>query len=131
MEYYLMESEDYKRKNPKTATVTKQGLIVGRGANKKIIPPDEIYKLSKLWCSYEEISEWFDVPVETLKYNFRDLILKGRAETKQALRRAQIKVALEGNTTMLIWLGKNILGQQDAPHNEDYDKILPWDDNKL
>lgn len=121
-----MDKEEYKRKDPKVGTLTKEGLIVGRGDTKKVIPPDEVLKLAKLWCSYEEIAEWFDIPVETLKYNFRDLIAKGRSETKQALRRAQIKIALEGNVTMMIWLGKNILGQSDNPNNKDINEPLAW-----
>ena len=106
--------------------MTKEGLVVGRGENKKVVPPDEVIKLAKLWCSMQEIAEWFEIPRETLKYNFSDLIAKGRAETKQALRRSQIKSALGGNTTMLIWLGKNILGQNDNPINNSEDQILPW-----
>ena len=61
------------------------------------------------------MSDYFKVPANKLKYNFSDIIAKGRSETKQALRRAQLKIALEGNTTMLIWLGKNILGQMESP----------------
>ena len=124
-----MEKDDYKRKDPKMGEITKEGVIVGRGANKKVIPPNEVEKLARLWCSYEEIADWFEIPVETLKYNFRDLITKGRSETKQALRRTQIKVALTGNTTMLIWLGKNILGQSDSPINSDSNAPLPWNED--
>lgn len=124
-----MNPEEYKRKDPKIGTMTKEGYIVGRGDNRRVVPPDEVYRLAKLWCSYEEIAEWFELPVETLKYNFRDLILKGRTETKQALRRAQLKSALEGNTTMLIWLGKNILGQSENPFANQDDQILPWSDD--
>jgi hypothetical protein len=72
------------------------------------------------------MAEWFEIPRETLKYNFSDLIAKGRSETKQALRRAQIKSALGGNTSMQIWLGKNILGQADQPINKDNTQVLPW-----
>lgn len=121
------EQEPDKRKHEKWGTLTKEGLIVGRGDNKKVIPPDEVEKLARLWCSYHEIAEWFEIPVETLKYNFRDLIAKGRSETKQALRRAQIKSALSGNTTMLIWLGKNILGQGENPIDSET-QPLPWSD---
>lgn len=38
---------------------------------------------------------------------------KGRANSKVSLRRAQWQAALGGNPTMLIWLGKQILGQRD------------------
>ena len=118
--------DDYNRKNKKWGTLTKEGLVVGRGDNQKVIPPDEVEKLAKLWCSMQEIADWFGIPRETLKYNFSDLIAKGRAETKQALRRAQLKNALGGNTSMQIWLGKNILGQSDNPINNESVQVLPW-----
>ena len=115
-------------KKDKSGTVTKKGIVVGR--DKKVVVPEEVEKLAKLWCTNQEIAEWFGIDTNTLKYNFSDLIAKGRSETKQALRRAQLKNALEGNTTMQIWLGKNILGQKDGTSlNEDMNKILPWSDD--
>lgn len=38
---------------------------------------------------------------------------EGRAEIAGKLRRAQVDLALKGNPIMLIWLGKNMLGQSD------------------
>ena len=111
---------DYpKRQYKKEGEMTKKGYVVGRGTNKKVIPPEEVEKLAALWCTYNEMADWFEIPVETLKYNFRDEIAKGRSKTKQALRRAQIGLALNGNVAMLIWLGKNILGQSDKPEESD------------
>jgi hypothetical protein len=112
-----MDYEQYQRKNPVTAEVVKQGQVIGRGDRKKVVPPDEVYKLARLGCTLEEISDWFDVSRETLKYNFNKLILRARSDIKQDLRRAQIRVALEGNPTMLIWLGKALLGQTDQPQS--------------
>jgi hypothetical protein len=106
-----------------------EGNIVGRGENQTVIPPEEITKLARLGCSIEEMSDWFQVPRETIKYNFSDLIAKGRSETKQSLRRAQIALALKGNATMLIWLGKNMLGQQENPINNEENIILPWNND--
>ncbi len=116
-----------KGKQDKTATVVKQGIAVGR--DKTVIVPEEVEALARLHCNYKEMADFFGVNVETLKYNFSDIILKARSETKQALRKAQIKLALGGNATMLIWLGKNILDQSEQPGNkEEIDKILPWED---
>lgn len=117
-----------KRTEPRWGTMTKEGLIVGRGDTKTVVPPDEVHKLATLHCTYKEMSEFFGINVETLKYNFSDIIAKGRAETKQALRKAQIKLALSGNATMLIWLGKNILDQSESPLQSENSQILPWDD---
>lgn len=117
---------DYRRKNIKTGEKKVTGIVVGRGENKKVIPPEEVFKLAKMWCTMQEIADWFEIPRETLKYNFSDLIAKGRAETKQALRKSQIKAAIGGNTSMMIWLGKNILGQSDQPVSNEANQILPW-----
>lgn len=115
------------QKKDKTGKVTKEGIVVGR--DKKVVVPEEVEKLAKLWCTDKEIAEWFGIDTNTLKYNFSDIIIKGRSETKQALRRAQLKNALSGNTTMQIWLGKNILGQSDSPLSDSDAKALPWNDD--
>jgi hypothetical protein len=116
------------RQSPKWGTVTKEGLIVGRGTTKKVIPPDEVYYLASLGVTYKELGEWFGVPEDTLRYNFKPYVEKAREETRQRLRQAQIKLALSGNAVMLIWLGKNMLGQSDNPQAVDTDKVLPWND---
>ena len=117
------------RKNPKMGTLTKEGLVVGRGNTKTVIPPDEVEKLALLHCTNKEIADFFNIAVKTLEYNFADLIQKARMTTKQRLRRAQLEVALKGNVPMLIWLGKNILGQQDQPIDTDNQQPLPWSDD--
>lgn len=125
-----MAVEYHHRENPRHGTMTKEGLIVGRGDNRTVIDPEEVEKLARLWCSWEEMSDFFGVPANTLKYNFSDVVAKGRAETKQGLRKAQIKLALSGNATMLIWLGKNILNQQDSPQAAQ-SEALPFTDDEL
>jgi len=50
-------------------------------------------------------------------------------ETKNSLRRAQLKVALDGNVTMLIWLGKQMLGQSETKIS-DSNEILPWNEQE-
>ena len=104
------------------------GLIIGRGENKKVVSPKTVEDLAALWCDYKEIAEMVGVNVETLKYNFSDYIIKGRNQTKQGLRKAQLKAAMGGNITMQIWLGKNILGQSDNPATNGGDEPLPWTD---
>jgi hypothetical protein len=110
-------------------TVEVTGYQVGRGITKKVVFDEDVYKLAAMGCSDREISRWFDVNEDTLRNNFAEIIAKGREELKQSLRRAQIKLALGGNATMLIWLGKNILNQQENPINTDANTPLPWDDD--
>jgi len=42
------------------------------------------------------------------------------------LRRAQFEKALAGDARMLMFLGKNWLGQQDTPTDEENTQPLPW-----
>jgi hypothetical protein len=81
-------------------------------------------------CTDSEIARWFGIEESTLKYNFSEIIAKGREQLKQSLRQAQIRLAMSGNATMLIWLGKNILGQSDNPVDSEANTPLPWSDDE-
>jgi hypothetical protein len=105
------------------------GYEVGRGMRKKIVTPEDVYKLAAIGCTDSEIARWFDIEESTLKYNFSEIILKGRDDVKHALRRAMIKNALGGNAVMQIWLSKNWLGFSDNPVNAEANQALPWQDN--
>jgi hypothetical protein len=109
-------------------TVEVTGYEVGRGITKKVVFDADVYKLAAMGCSNVEIARWFEIDQNTLDYNFKTILAKGREDLKQSLRRAQIKLALSGNATMLIWLGKNILGQSDNPADSEGNSPLPWDD---
>ena len=110
-------------------TVEVTGYEVGRGITKKVVFDEDVYKLAAMGCTDSEIARWFDLSESTLKYNFSDIIAKGREQLKQSLRRSQIKLALSGNATMLIWLGKNILGQSENPTDNEANAPLPWQDD--
>lgn len=108
----------------KMGTKIVEGVVVGR--DKTVIPPEEVFKLASIGCKDIEIADWFGVDNNTLRYNFSVELLKGREALKQSLRRAQLSVALNGNPTMLIWLGKQYLGQSDTPIDSEANQILPW-----
>ena len=99
-------------------------------------PPDaenkidlaELKDLMKFCPSRKEVSDWFDVSDSTItrfidKYlgcTFDELRDKSFVRTKIALKRAQIKKALSGDNTMMIWMGKQLLGQRDKfPEEEE------------
>lgn len=115
-------------KPKKLVAVEVLGYEVGRGMNKRVISPEQVFKLAALGCSDKEISVWFDIPYETLRYNFSDIIAKGRQEMKTALRNAMFKNALNGNAALQIFLAKNMLGMSDNPTGTDDKKPLPWSD---
>ena len=93
------------------------------------MPPRDVERLAQMGCKDSEIAEWFGIDENTLRYNFSVELLKGKLALKQSLRQAQIRLALSGNATMLIFLGKNILGQSDSPIDSEANAPLPWTDD--
>lgn len=99
-------------------------------------------QLCQIMCTEEEICSVMGINKMTLvklinKYLYEDITghkLRGNAKRvdfleafkkysafgRKSLRRKQMKVALDGNVTMLIWLGKQYLGQMDQPE-DNYD----------
>lgn len=105
-----------------------EGRLIGR--NGIVVPPQEVEDLAAIGCNDKEIAAWFGINDNSLRYNFSEELAKGRANLKQSLRRAQLKLALTGNAVMLIWLGKNILGQTDSPQTTQAE-VLPFTDDEL
>ena len=82
--------------------------------------------MAEIGCPDAEIAEWLGITESTFRFNFSGYATKARSQLKQKLRRAQIHTALGGSVPMLIWLGKNILGQSDNPVDLDKPTVLPW-----
>jgi len=99
------------------------------GRPKIEIDEELLYKLATIHCTMKEMVDIMGVSQDTLKRNYADIIDKGKAEGKMRLRRKQIEVAMQGSAPMLIWLGKNMLGQSDSPVSEEDKTILPWSDD--
>ena len=130
---YQEETRDPSKTGPapkKLVAVEVLGYEVGRGLRKKVVTPEEVFKLAALGCTDKEIALWFDIAYDTLRYNFADIIAKGRQEMKTALRNAMFKNAMSGNAALQIFLAKNMLGMSDNPQNSDDTKILPWQDDE-
>lgn len=117
-----------KRKTRKIATIEIEGVVVGR--DKKVIPPNEVFKLAALGCKDTEICDWFGIDGNTLRYNFSVELIKGRESLKQSLRRAMLHNAISNNNAALqIFLAKNFLGMSDTPVNTEANQPLPWTDD--
>ena len=95
------------------------------GRPKKEIDFEQLDKLCKLQCTGEECASFFGMDYDTLNArikehhdsNFSDYYKKNSGEGKISLRRLQWQAAQGGNVTMLIWLGKQYLGQADKQEN--------------
>lgn len=88
---------------------------------KKEIDKEQFEKLCGLQCTKEEVCYFFDLTDKTLERwckdtygeGFSDVFRKKREVGKISLRRAQYETALKGNASLLIWLGKQYLGQSE------------------
>ena len=81
----------------------------------------QVEKLCGIHCTGEEIANILGFSYDTLEravkreYNTpcAEWIKQKGASGRASLRRVQYSQAMGGNTTMLVWLGKNWLGQTD------------------
>jgi hypothetical protein len=78
----------------------------------------QVEQLGAIMCTDEEIAGVLGCNVDTIRERkkepeFSGALEKGRAAGKASLRRMQWAAAKGGNPTMLIWLGKQWLGQRD------------------
>lgn len=78
--------------------------------------PDEqlIYDCARDLCTMEQIGRMVGVSVDTLERRYMHIINKARDYIHRALRAKQIEMALKGDRTMLVWLGKVELGQTEV-----------------
>jgi hypothetical protein len=86
---------------------------------------EQVGKLASIGCTDNEICAVAEISQRTLARRFAAVLRKGREEGKVRLRQLQMKAAQAGNVAMLIFLGKNILGQRDNPDIEIKPKDLP------
>lgn len=116
-------------KPKKLMAVEVYGYEVGRGLKKRVVTPEDVYKLAALGHSDREIAVWFSIEESTLRYNFSEIMAKGRQEMKTSLRQAMFKNALNGNAALQIFLAKNMLGMSDNPTQSDDQRPLPWNED--
>ena len=89
------------------------------------IDTEEIRKLAKYGMTNVEIADFFGCDESLIRKSYSEYLTKGRAEMKLRLRQLQFKSAEKLNDVMLIWLGKQMLGQSDIPVGED-SQPLEW-----
>ena len=103
----------------KKAAETPANVVNKGGRPRKEIDAKLVEQLASIQCTDEEIAAICGVSHDTLLRRknddpvFLEAIEQGRAKGRVSLRRLQWKAANSGNPTLLIWLGKQILGQSD------------------
>lgn len=120
------------KRGPKPKQLTEKivlGLPVGR--DKKIVPPEEVFKLAALGLKTTEIAEYFGVTDDAISRNFADILVKARVELRISLRRAMLHNAcVNHNAAVQIFLSKNLLGFSDSPIDSEANTPLPWSDDE-
>lgn len=97
-------------------------------STKKQVDRELIRKLANIQCTNGEIAEVVGISEAALKRRFSKLIDSARQEGRQSLRRAQWQKAHDGDTRLMIFLGKQYLGQKDNPEDGENKAPLPWED---
>jgi len=90
---------------------------------------DQVDKMCAIHCTGEEQAAILGVSYDTLnracqreyEMSFAEYFRQKASHGRMSLRRKQYTAAMDGNTTMLVWLGKNWLGQSDQPEVEAQD----------
>lgn len=86
-----------------------------------------LLRMAEVGCSVREMCTILGVvrDRDTLVRHYGELIDFGRMNGNQRLRRVQFEKAIEGDVKMLIFLGKQRLGQTEEGHARQ-DEPLPW-----
>jgi hypothetical protein len=82
------------------------------GRHRKVLDTELMFKLAKIGLPNYEIAAILECDTATLAPH-QDVLDEGRSHAKASIRRKQFELALAGNITMLIWVGKNLCGQAD------------------
>ena len=96
--------------------INKNGKTTKRqGAGRPKVQLDEkkLEALAQINCTLEEMAEIMECGISTLQANYQHIIKRGRANLKMSLKRKQYEIAMKGNVTMLIFLGKVLLKQRE------------------
>ena len=95
----------------------------------------KIVAMIRIQCTQVEICDVYGVTDKTLNAalckigqpGFSELFKKHQGEGKASLRRSQWKSATEKlNPTMLVWLGKQMLGQRDQVETHNHHQVVPF-----
>jgi len=88
------------------------------------IDPKQVEDMASIGCTIDEMATIIGCSGRTLQRRFVTAIERGRSRLNRSLRRKQAELALNGNVTMLIWLGKQYLGQSDRQEQKITEEVV-------
>lgn len=89
---------------------------------KKELDGEQIRELAGFGLTAAEIAAFLRCSQDTIERRFADVIKAGRDNLSASLKRRQVMLALDGNVAMLIWLGKQYLGQREKVEHKQSDE---------
>ena len=84
-----------------------------RPGRQKAVNLEAVEGMARVGAPVSEIAEFLGVSEALIRKKASAQVAKGRAALRVKLRQKQVEKAMGGNVTMLIWLGKQLLGQTD------------------
>ena len=98
-----------------TKKLTKANTQTTEKRGRKLLELDgaKVVELARIGCTLEEIAAVMGCNRQTIKNRFAAEVAEGVEHLRHSLRRWQYIKAKDGNVAMLIWLGKQSLGQRD------------------
>jgi AraC-like DNA-binding protein len=78
----------------------------------------QIKALARCHCPDHEIAAFAGCSERTLKRRFRKILHEERQKGIANLRAKQYELAMKGDKTMLVWVGKQIAGQSDKVRHD-------------
>jgi hypothetical protein len=85
---------------------------------RKTINEKRVIELASKGLTVKEIAAFENVSHDTITRRFASALERGRLLCNGSIRSKQVQVAMKGNTTMLVWLGKQLCGQRDKTETE-------------
>jgi len=94
--------------------------VMGRPKSLDTVDLEQVALFGRFRATYETMAGHFGVSTRTVERYMTDdesdfcrCYKKAFSECKMSIAEAQVRSALDGNATLLIWLGKQHLGQVD------------------
>lgn len=137
----IIEVHDNIEDEPELGQLITEEKTSKTGRKKKIIDWEIVKRLCEINCTLSEVASFLRCSVSTVErrlkedknISFSDFFDMYAGFGRMSIRRMQFKLALQGNTTMLIFLGKQYLGQRDNPDpkNDDNTKKAAEELNEI
>ena len=94
------------------------------GRPKKEIDPKTVEAMAFVGAPNTDIAAWFGVTEGLIRKRFSEILAKSRSGRRTKLRELQWEAAKKGSNAMLIWLGKQDLGQTDKVESKQDSTVI-------